>query len=111
MNSPEPILTGIAASGGTATGRVKIVSSIKDAPSFEDGAVLVTTITDPSMVMMMAKACAIVCDVGGITSHPSIVSREMGVPCVVNTKNATTILKDGQMVRVDGSLGKVYLED
>jgi pyruvate,water dikinase len=58
---------------------------------------------------MMAKAAAIVTDIGGLTSHPAIVSREMGTPCVVSTKVATTTLKDGMTVRVDGSSGKVYL--
>jgi pyruvate,water dikinase len=109
MNKQENlILSGTAASGGQAQGKVKIVTSIKDGPSFEEGSVLVTRITDPSMVMMMAKAAAIVCDIGGLTSHPSIVSREMGIPCVVNTKNATTVLKDGQEVIVDGTAGKIY---
>lgn len=105
----EPILTGTAASGGTARGKVKIVEGIKDTPSFEEGSVLVTKITDPTMVLMMAKSAAIVCDIGGITSHPSIVSREMGIPCVVNTKNGTSVLKDGQGVIVNGSEGRVYL--
>lgn len=103
------LLSGIAASTGEATGKVKIVHSSADAPNFHDGEILVTKLTDPTMIMMMAKAVAIVTDVGGLTSHPAIVSREMGTPCVVSTKVGTSTLKDGMRVRVDGTNGKVYL--
>ena len=107
----QPILTGIAASPGTAQGIVKIVSGSEDAHQFSEGDILVTKITDPTMVMMMAKASAIVCDIGGLTSHPSLVAREMGIPCVVNTQDATKILKDGQRVLVDGAKGEIYVLD
>ena len=105
----EPILKGIAASIGVVEGEVKIVSGIEDKEKFNDGDILVTDITDPTMVMMMAKAGAIICNIGGMTSHPSIVSREMGIPCVVNTKEATKKLKDGMNVKVDGEKGEIYL--
>lgn len=104
----QPILTGIAASAGLAEGIVRLVNGLEDNNRFQDGDILVTRITDPTMVLMMARAAAIVCDIGGITSHPSIVSREMGIPCVVNTKEATTKLRDGQRVRVDGTKGEIY---
>jgi len=103
------ILTGIGASPGIATGKVKIVSNYRESVELRKGDVLVAKITDPSMVMAMSNSAAIICDIGGIGSHPSIVSREMGTPCVVNTKNATKILKDGDEVKVDGKTGKVYL--
>lgn len=103
------ILEGIPASTGVAGGKVKIVHSSADSSKFQDGEVLVTRLTNPTMIMMMAKASAIVTDIGGLTSHPAIVSREMGTPCVVSTKNATSILKDGMLVKVDGSKGKIYL--
>jgi len=105
----KEILKGIAASSGKATGKVKIVHSAADSPRFQEGEVLVTRLTNPTMIMMMAKASAIVTDVGGLTSHPAIVSREMGTPCVVNTKTATSDLKNGMLVKVDGTAGKVYL--
>lgn len=104
----QPILTGVAASAGVAEGNVKIVSGAADMPRFEEGDILVTRITDPTMVMMMSRAAAIVCDIGSITSHPSIVSRELGIPCVVNTKEGTIVLKDGQRVRVDGTKGEIH---
>ncbi len=103
------ILTGTAASGGVARGKVKIVQGIQDTPSFEEGSVLVTRITDPTMVMMMNQASAIICDIGGITSHPSIISRELGIPCVVNTREATTKLNEGQHVIVNGTTGEIFL--
>ena len=105
----NPILKGIAASGGTADGIVKVVSGVKDVPNFQEGYILVAEMTEPSMVVMMNKAAAIVTDKGGLTSHPAIVSRELGIPCVVATKEATKILKDGLRVRVDGTKGEVYL--
>ncbi len=103
------ILKGVAASNGIAEGLVKIVEGIKDISRFEEGDVLVTVITEPSMVIMMNKASAIITDKGGITSHPAIVSRELGIPCVVNTKTATQDLKNGMKVKVDGAKGEVYI--
>ena len=107
---PEKIiLKGIGSSQGVATGKVKVVSGAEDDENFIENDILVTTVTDPTMVMMMSRAAAIICDIGGITTHASIVSREMGIPCVVNAKTATTTLKDGMIVRVDGTKGEVYL--
>ncbi|MFH0969540.1 MAG: PEP-utilizing enzyme [Patescibacteria group bacterium] len=103
------VLEGTAASAGQAIGKVRIVKSSADSSKFKDGEVLVAHLTNPTMIMMMAKASAIITDIGGLTSHPAIVSREMGTPCVVSTKIATTTLKDGMTIRVDGSAGKIYL--
>jgi len=102
------LLTGIGASPGNIVGVVRLFHSGDDPSSFKDGDILVTTITDPTMVTAMVKASAIVTDIGGITSHPAILSREMGIPCVVNTKTATKALKDGRRIRVDGKNGKIY---
>ncbi len=107
-NSFKLILKGIPASAGIAQGKVKIIKKIGDMNNFKKGDILVTKITDPTMVQIMAKSGAIICDIGGITSHPSIVSREMGIPCVVNTKEATKKLKNGMKVKVDGNKGKIY---
>lgn len=105
----KKILSGLPASLGKAKGKVKIVRGIEDMSKFREGDILVTKITDPTMVQMMAKAGAIICDIGGITSHPAIVSREMGIPCVANTKFATKKLKDGMEILVDGKKGEIYL--
>lgn len=104
------IIKGLGASSGTASGRVKIINVSKNKPSFKQDDILVTKITDPTMVPLMAKAGAIVCDIGGMTSHPSIVSRELSIPCVVATKNATGRLKNNMIVTVDGLKGEVSYE-
>jgi len=107
----KKILKGLGASPGQVQGQVKIIKESKNHPSFQEGDILVTRITDPTMVILMSKAGAIVCDIGGMTSHPSIVSREMGIPCVVATKKATRVLRDGIVVKVDGGKGVIYVLD
>lgn len=103
------ILKGIAAGSGVAKGIVKVVSEVHDISKFKEGNILVAEMTEPSMVIMMNKAAAIVTDKGGLTCHAAIVSRELGIPCVVATKKATKVLKDGLKVRVDGTKGEVRL--
>jgi len=102
------LLQGQAASPGIASGKVKIVRQMKDLEKIEKGDILVTEMTNPDMVVSMQKSDAIVTNEGGMTSHAAIVSREMGIACIVGTKEATEILKDGQIVTVDGNNGKVY---
>lgn len=105
------LLKGIAASGGTAQGKAKLFAPGDSSSTFNEGDILVTKLTDPTMVNAMVKAAAIVTDIGGITSHPAILSREMGIPCVVSTKEATTKIKDGMTILVDGDKGEVYEVD
>ena len=108
------ILKGLGVSPGIIQGKVRIINQSEKYPTFKEGDILITKITDPTMVIMMAKAGAIICDIGGMTSHPSIVSREMGIPCIVNTKKATQVLKNGKNgmnIKVNGHQGKVYLVD
>src|SRR3989339_748400 len=103
-----PILTGLAASPGIASGKVKIVHNLKDLQKVNVGDILVTKMTNPDMVVTMQKSAAIVTDEGGLTAHASIVSREMGIPAIVGTQNATTQFKDGDLITVDGFSGKIY---
>jgi len=103
------ILTGAPASPGIATGHVRILKSAKEIDKVKSGDILVSEMTSPDFVPAMRKASAIVTDQGGQTSHAAIVSRELGVPCVVGTKEATTKLKDNLLVTVDGSKGLVFL--
>jgi phosphoenolpyruvate synthase/pyruvate phosphate dikinase len=106
------ILTGLAASAGIAEGVVKVVDRRSHTSvDFEEGGILVTEMTEPAMVMLMNKAAGIVTDVGGITSHAAIVSRELGIPCITAAKTATKDLKDGMRVRLNGSNGEVTLLD
>ncbi|MEW5707199.1 MAG: phosphoenolpyruvate synthase [Actinomycetota bacterium] len=104
----EVILEGIAASAGIASGIVKIVRSKEELDKVKKGDVLVTPMTNPDFVPAMRRAVAIVTDSGGRTSHASIVSRELGIPCVVGTGKATQVLKDGDVITVDGARGIVY---
>ena len=102
------LFSGLAASPGVASGVVKIIHSLAELNKIVKGNVLVTKMTNPDMVMAMAKSVAIITDEGGLTSHASIVSREMGIPAVVGTHDATTKLKDGQIVTVDGFTGRIF---
>ena len=104
----EVILTGLAASPGIASGKVRIVEDLDDLHKIQTGDVLVTKMTNPDMVVAMQKSAAIVTNEGGMTAHAAIVSREMGLPCIVGTRKATEILKDGDVITVDGYEGKVY---
>jgi pyruvate,water dikinase len=102
------ILSGKPASPGVGSGEVKLVKSPKEIGKVKDGDILVSKMTSPDFVPAMKRASAIVTDEGGMTSHAAIVSRELGVPCVVGTKNATKVLKEGEVVTVDGELGVIY---
>jgi len=104
----KEILKGGAASIGMATGTVKIIHSPKEIDQILDGDVLVTEMTTPDYVPAMKRATGIVTDLGGRTCHAAIVSRELGIPCVVGTKTATKDLKNGQVITVDGGHGVVY---
>ena len=97
----EKELRGSVASRGMATGKVIIVRGVKDLHKVQKGDVLVALTTHPDYVPVMRKSVAIVTDEGGITSHAAIVSREFGIPCIVGTKHATSVLKDGDLVEVN----------
>jgi len=92
---------------GIARGPVRIIYATDDFHKMQEGDVLVTTMTTPDFVLLMQKSAAIVTDMGGLLCHAAIVSREMGKPCVIDTKFATQILKDGDMVEVDANHGIV----
>lgn len=102
------LLEGLGASPGVASGTVRILTSAKEIGKIKTGDVLVATMTNPDFVPAMKKAVAIVTNEGGRTSHAAIVSRELGIPAVVGTQQATKMLKDGEIITVDGIQGKVY---
>ncbi|MBI5872218.1 phosphoenolpyruvate synthase [archaeon] len=104
----KPILKGLGVSPGIATGTVKIVHKIGDLVKIQKGDILVTEMTSPDMVVTMSRSSAIVTDSGGQTCHAAIVSREMGLPAIVGTQNATKTLQEGQLVTVDAHHGLVY---
>jgi len=111
----EKIIQGLGVSQGKARGRVKIIHTPEDLGKFSEGDILVVKITNPNMVMLMEKAAGIICDIGGMTSHPSIISREMGIPCIVSArsidtqKNATETLLDGMLIEMCGESGVIHL--
>ncbi|MEK7525963.1 MAG: PEP-utilizing enzyme [Patescibacteria group bacterium] len=102
---------GIPASLGKAKGKVKIIMS-SDTDSYgtiKEGDVLVSDTTNPDMTPVMKKVSAIITDMGGVTSHAAIVTRELGIPCIVGTRNATQVLKDGMEVEVDAFSGTIRI--
>ncbi|MFH1255782.1 MAG: phosphoenolpyruvate synthase [Candidatus Diapherotrites archaeon] len=99
---------GLAASPGISYGKVKLIPSVEQIEKVEEGDVLVTKMTAPDWVPAMRKSAAIVTEEGGTTCHASIVSRELGIPCVVGTLNALTAMKNSAFATVDGFKGLVY---
>jgi len=108
MPKQKIILKGIPASTGVMKGKVKIILDPSDNSKMRKGDILVTEMTNPLFVPAIQKAKAIVTDVGGLLSHAAIVSRELGIPCVVGTKKATKILKDNQKIIVNATKGEIY---
>ncbi|MDP3742497.1 MAG: PEP-utilizing enzyme [Candidatus Micrarchaeota archaeon] len=106
----KKLLSGVTASNGKVEGVARVVVSEADFEAFQEGEILVVKITDPTMVIIMNKSAAIICDIGGIGSHPAIISRELGIPCIVNTKTATTAIKSGMKITIDasGTEGAIY---
>ncbi len=104
----EILVRGLGVSPGQGSGETKVIVNVKEIGSFQEGQVLVTEMTTPDWVTTMKKAVAIVTDLGGKTCHAAIVSRELGIPCVVGTENATKVLKGGETVTVDGRRGLVF---
>ncbi len=103
----EVLVTGVSASPGVGSGAVRIVRKLDHLDQVTEGDIIVSKMTMPDMVPAMKRAGAIVTDEGGMTSHASIVSREMGIPAVVGTREATRVLENGQQVTVDGEKGIV----
>lgn len=101
------LLTGTPASGGVASGPVRVVMGPEGFASLRAGEVLVCPYTNPSWTPLFARSVAVVVDTGGLGSHAAIVAREYGVPAVMATGNGTAVLRDGQRVRVDGGRGRV----
>ncbi|MDY6952022.1 MAG: phosphoenolpyruvate synthase [Thermodesulfobacteriota bacterium] len=102
------LVRGMGVSPGRGSGKVKVILDVKEISSFQEGDILVTEMTTPDWVPAMKIASAVVTNLGGKTCHAAIVSRELGVPAIVGCENATKILKDGQVVTVEGQRGLVF---
>ncbi|MDI9949934.1 MULTISPECIES: PEP/pyruvate-binding domain-containing protein [unclassified Rhodococcus (in: high G+C Gram-positive bacteria)] len=103
----EMLLTGVAASPGTAAGPARIIGSLDDFARFRSGDVLVCRTTSPAWTPLLARACAVVTETGGMLAHAAIVAREFGIPAVLAAAGAMTTLTEGRRVRVDGTHGHV----
>jgi len=104
----EVIIKGLGASPGMASGTVKIIKKIGELDKIKNGDIMVTTMTTPDMVPAMKRSSGIITDEGGITCHAAIISRELGIPCVVGTGNATETIKENNKVTIDGKKGFVF---
>lgn len=102
-------LKGLCASSGKAKGKVKIITSATECGKVEKGDILVAVMTRPDYITGMKKAAAIVTNEGGVTCHAAIVSRELNIPCIIGTKIATEVLKEGMVVEVDANIGVVRI--
>jgi pyruvate,water dikinase len=103
-------LQGLPASAGRVRGRARIVHNVQDALRLGAGDILITRATDPGWTPIFPLVSAIVLEVGGQLSHGAIVAREYGTPAVINVVGATRIIREGQLIVVDGSTGEVLLE-
>ncbi|MDJ0593807.1 MAG: phosphoenolpyruvate synthase [Pleurocapsa sp. MO_226.B13] len=109
--SHQPILTGLSVGAAIATGKVCLIEDAEQIDQFEDGAILVTKMTDPDWVPVMKRAAGIVTDSGGRTCHAAIISRELGIPAVVGTGRATQLLQQYQEITIscaEGDRGQIY---
>ncbi len=102
------LIKGLAASPGLAAGRVRKVRDVPEFSKVEEGDILVTTMTNPDMIPAMKRAAAVITDEGGRTCHAAIVSRELGIPCIVSANHAMDVLEDGSEVTVDAIRGVIY---
>ena len=105
----DALVKGVIACPGVVKGKVRLVLTVENGKSFKEGEIFVSPATSPELIQFIKKAKAIVTDEGGLTSHAAIVSREIGIPCIVGTKNATKTLKDGDMVEVNAEKGIVNI--
>lgn len=106
---PEvPLITGVPASPGKVTGRVRIISDLDQFARFRPGDILVCRTTSPAWTPLLIRAAAVITEVGSRLAHAAIVAREAGIPAVVGAAGAMTLLHDDQAVRIDGGSGRVY---
>ena len=108
MTTNTPLITGLGASRGTATGPVRIIADLDQFSQFRPGDVLVCRTTSPAWTPLLLRAAAVITEVGSRLAHAAIVAREAGIPAVVGVAGAMALLHDDQEVRVDGDTGQVH---
>ena len=109
INGLREEIIGMTGSKGYAKGVVRIIMDPNNSENFQEGDILVTGMTRPDFLSLMKKAAAFITDEGGITCHAAIVSRELKKPCIIGTKIATKVLKDGDLVEVNADKGVVKI--
>lgn len=109
-SSDPRVINGNAASAGSVTGVARVIQSLDEAERLKPGEILVCPSTMPAWTPLFGLASAVVTDHGGILSHTAIVAREYAIPAVVGTKVATSLIRDGQTITVDGTAGSIRLE-
>ena len=102
-------LSGIACSFGVVEGEVYIAKTVNDAKQMPAGKIMLTKFTDPAWTVYFSKITGLITETGGMLSHGAIISREYGIPAVLGVKNASTIIKNGDTVRLDGSTGEIHI--
>jgi len=102
------LLQGIGVCKGTVTGKAIILKDLTNVPEIEEGYIIVTPFFTPLMSILLSKSKGILTDFGGVTSHGAIIAREFNIPCIVALNEATSFIKDGQMICIDGSKGEIY---
>lgn len=112
--TPAPLgaqttLTGIGCSAGRVKAAARVLRDISEAENLQSGEILVVRFTDPGWTPLFSLASGVVCETGGLLSHAALISREYGIPSVLNVSKATTHIKDGQSIEIDGTRGEVYL--
>jgi pyruvate,water dikinase len=105
---PAAALVGLPVSAGTVEGRARVIGDIRQA-NIEPGDILVTTYTDPSWTPLFLAVQGLVTEVGGLMTHGAVIAREYGLPAVVGVEDATTLIRDGQRIRVHGTDGYVEI--
>ncbi|BDA70878.1 pyruvate phosphate dikinase, PEP/pyruvate-binding [Calothrix sp. PCC 7716] len=109
--APDQVMHGIGASPGQAEGRVKVLRNLQEVPDIDDDTILVVPYTDSGWAPILIRAKGIIADAGGRLSHGAIIAREYGIPAIMDVRNATWVLQDGQRVRIDGSRGIVEIDN
>lgn len=109
LNRQTQVVKGNCASKGKVKGKVRVLLNASENNKLKKGEILVTFMTSPDFMSAVKRCSAIVTNLGGVTSHAAIISREFGIPCIVGTKNATEILKTGDLVEVDADKGEVKI--
>lgn len=108
QTAKDPLLSGVGAAPGVAIGKVRVITELRQLDDAQEGEILVAEATTPEFTEAFGKMIAVITDTGGMASHAAIVARELAIPAVVSTGTATSALKTGDIVTVDGSAGVIY---